>query len=183
MLVTQSCLTLCNPMDCRMPGFPVLNNLPELAKTHIHSVSDSIQPVCPLLSPSTVLNLSQHQSLFQWVGSSHWVAKVLEFQLQHQSFWLIFRVYSFRIDWIDLLDVQGTLKSLLQHHSSWESILQRPAFFMVKLSHSCMTTGKTIALTVWTFVDKVLSLLVNALSKFVIYFLLRSKYLLTSWLQ
>ena len=89
----------------------------------------------------------------------------------------------FRMDWLDLLAVQGTLKSLLQHHSSKASILQRSAFFRVQLSHPYMATGKTIALARWTFVDKVMSLLFNMLSRFVITFLPRSKHLLISWLQ
>ena len=92
-------------------------------------------------------------------------------------------VISFRIDWFDLLAVQGTLKSILQHHSSKASIFLHSAFFMVQLSHLYMTTGKTIALTIWTFVGKVMSLLFNMLSRFVIAFLLRSKHLLLSWLQ
>ena len=90
---------------------------------------------------------------------------------------------SFRIDWFDLLEVQGTLKSLLQHHSLKASILWCSAFFMVQLSHSYMTTGKIIALITWIFVSKMMSLLFNTLSRFVIAFLLRSKYLLISWLQ
>ena len=90
---------------------------------------------------------------------------------------------SFRVDWLDLLAVQGTLKSLLQHHSSKASILQCPAFFMVQLSHPYMTTGKTIALTRWIFVSKVMSLLFNTVSRFVIAFLPRSKSLLISWLK
>ena len=90
---------------------------------------------------------------------------------------------SFRMDWLDLLAVQGTLKSHLQHHSSKASILRRSAFFIVQLSHPYMTTGKTIGLTRWTFVDKVMSLLLNMLSKLVITFLPRSKHLLISWLQ
>ena len=90
---------------------------------------------------------------------------------------------SFRMDWLDLLAVQGTLKSLLQHHSSKASILQHSAFFMVQLSHPYMTTGKTIALTIWTFAGKVMSLLFNILSKLLIAFLPRSKCLLISWLQ
>ena len=105
------------------------------------------------------LNLSQHQGLFQWVGPSYQVAKVLE--LQHQSFQWIYGLISFRIDWFDLLVVQGTLKSLLQHHNSKASILGWSIFFMVQLSHSNMTTGKTMALTIWTFVGKVMSLLFN----------------------
>ena len=90
---------------------------------------------------------------------------------------------SFRMDWLDLLAVQGTLKSLLQHHSSKASILWRSAFLIVQLSHPYMTTGKTITLTRWTFVDKVMSLLFNMLSRLVITFLPRSKHLLISWLQ
>ena len=105
------------------------------------------------------LNLSQHQGLFQWVSPSYQVAKVLE--LQHQSFQWIYGLISFRIDWFDLLVVQGTLKSLLQHHNSKASILGWSIFFMVQLSHSNMTTGKTMALTIWTFVGKVMSLLFN----------------------
>ena len=89
---------------------------------------------------------------------------------------------SFRMDWLDLLAVQGTLMSLLQHHSSKASILWCSAFFIVQLSHPYMTTGKTIALTIWTFVDRVTSLLFNILSRFVIAFLPRSKHLLISWL-
>ena len=85
--VAQSCPALCDPMDCSTPGFPVHHQLPELAQTHVHWVSDAIQPSHPLSSPSSpTLNLSQHQGLFKWVSSSHQVAKVLEFQLQHQSF-------------------------------------------------------------------------------------------------
>ena len=95
----------------------------------------------------------------------------------------MFRLISFRTDWFDLLAVQQTLKSLLQHHSSKASILWRSAFFMVQLSHPYMTTGKAIALTRWTFVDKVMSLLFNTLSRLVITFLPRSKHLLISWLQ
>ena len=86
---------LCDPMDCSMPGFPVLHHLPKLAQTHVHWVDDVIPPSHPLSPPSLALNLSQHQVLFQWVGSSDQVAKVLELQLQHQSFQWIFRVYFF----------------------------------------------------------------------------------------
>ena len=84
--VTLSCLTLCNPMDCSMPGFLVFHHLPEFSQTRVHWVNDAIQPSHPLLSPSPALNLSQHQGLFKWVTSSHQMAKVLEFQLQHQSY-------------------------------------------------------------------------------------------------
>ena len=147
--VAQSCLTLSHPMDCSTPGLPDYHQLQEFTQTHVHWVGDAIQLSHPLSSPSPpTFNLSQHQGVFQWVSSSHQVAKVLEFQLQHQSFLneqsgLI----SFRMDWLDLLEVQGTLKSLLQHHSSKASILLHSAFFTVQLSHPYMTTGKTIALT------------------------------------
>ena len=104
-------------------------------------------------------------------------------ELQDQSLKRIFRTISFRNDWFDLLAVQGTLKSLLQHHISKASVLWRSAFFMVQLSHPYMTTGKTIALTRQTFVHKVMSLLFNMLSRLVIAFLPRSKCLLISWLQ
>ena len=164
------------------PPYPSPN--PELAQTHVHRVSDAIQPSHPLSSPSLPApNPSQHQGLFQWVNSLHGVAKVLEFQLQHQSFQWQPGLISFRMDWLDLLAVYGTLKSLLQHHSSKASILQQSAFFTVQLSHPYMTTGKTIALTRWTFVGKVVSLLWNMLSRLVITFLPRSKRLLISWLQ
>ena len=160
--VPQSCPTLCDPMDWSTPGFSVYHQFLELTQTHVHPVGDSIQPSHPLSSPSPLApNLSQHQGLFQWVSSSHQVAKVLELQLQHQSFQWIFRTDSSRMDWLDPLAVQGTLKSLLQHHNSKASILWHSAFFIVQLSHLYMTTGKTIALNRWTFVDKVKSLLFN----------------------
>ena len=182
--VAHSCLTHCNPMDYSMKGLPVHHQLPELVQIHVHQVSDAIQPSHPLLSTSPpAFNLSQHQCIFQRVSSSYQVAKVLEFQLQHQSFQWTFRTDLFRIDWLDLLAVQGALKSLLQHHSSKASILQHSAFFIVELSHPYMTTGKTIALTKQNFVDKVMSLLFNMLSRCFITFLPRSKRLLNSWLQ
>ena len=111
------------------------------------------------------------------------MAKVLELQLQHQSFQWIFRVYFLRTDWVDLLAVQRTLKSLLQHHNSKASVLRCSVFFMVQLSHPYLTTGKTIALTIQSFVGKVMSLLFNMLSRCVIAFLPTSKHLLLSWLQ
>ena len=107
----------------------------------------------------------------------------MEFQPQHQSFQEHPGLISFRMDWLDLLAVQGTLKSLIQHHSSKASILQHSAFFTIQLSHPYMTTGKTIALTRRTFVGKVMSLLFNMLSRLVITFLPRRKCLLISWLQ
>ena len=171
-------------MDCSMPGLLIYHQLLEFTQTHVHRVSDAIQSSHPLSSPSPpALNLSQHQGLFQWVSSSHQVAKVLEFQLQRPSFQWISTMISFRMDWLDLFAVKGTLKSLLQHHSSKASILRRSTFFTVQLSNSYMTTGKTIALTRRTFVGKVMSLLFNMLSRLVIAFLPRSKHLLVSWLQ
>ena len=147
-------------------GFLVLYSLPELAQTQVHWVGDAIQPSHPLSSPSPpALNLSQHQSFFQWVSSSHQVAKVLELQLQHQSSNEYSGLISFRMDWFDLLAVQGILKSLFQHHSS-KALILHSAFFMVQLSHPYMNTGKTIALASQTFVGKVLSLLFNMLSRF-----------------
>ena len=139
----QSCPTLCDPMNRSMPGLPVHHQLPEFTQTEVHRVGDAIQPSHPLSSPSPPApNPSQHQGLFQWLNSSHKVAKVLEFQLQHQSFqWTdLPGLISFRMDWLDLLAVQGTLKSLLQHHSSKTSILRCSAFFTVQLSHPYMTT-------------------------------------------
>ena len=130
-------------MDCITPGLPVHHQLPEFTQTHVHWVNDAIQPSHPLLSPSlSDSRLSQHQGLFQRVSSSHQVAKVLELQLQHQSSNEYSGLISFRMDWLDLLAVQGTLQSLCQHHSSKVSIFRCSAFFIVRLSHLYMTTGK-----------------------------------------
>jgi len=181
--VAQSCLTLCEPIYCSMPGLPVHHQLLEPTQTHVHCVSDAILPSHPLSSPSPTFNLSQDQGLFQWVSSSHQVAKVLKFQFSHQSFQWTLGLISFRIDWLGLLAVQGIFKSLLQHHSSKASILWCSAFFIVQLSHPYMTAGKTVALTGWSTVGKVMSLLLNMLSGLVITFLPRSKCLLISWLQ
>ena len=172
-------------MNHSTPGLPVHHQLPEFTQTHVRRVGDAIQPSHPLSCPSPPApNPSKHQSLFQWVNSSHEVAKILEFQLysiipskEHPG------LISFRMDWLDLLAVPGTLKSLLQNHSSKASILWRSAFFTVQLSHPYMTTGKTIALTRRTFVGKVISLLFNWLSRLVITCLPRSKCHLISWLQ
>ena len=155
--VAQLCLTLCIPMECSTWGFPVHHQLPELAQTHVPRVSDAIQPSHPLSSPSPpTFNLSQHQGLYQWVSSLHQVAKVLELQLQPQSFQWIFQ------DWLPLgltglIAVQGILKSLLQHLSSKASILQCSAVFMVQLSYLYVTDEKTIVLTRRTFVGNVSS--------------------------
>ena len=174
--VAQLCLTLWDPMNHSTPGFPVHHQLLEFTQIHAHWVGDAIQPSHPLSSPSPPApNPSQHQGLFQWVNSSHQVAKVLEFQLsispsnEHPG------LISFRMDWLDLFAVQGTLKSLLQHPSSKASILWCSAFFTVQLSYPYMTRR--------TSVGKVMSLLFNMLSRLVITFLPRSKHLLISWLQ
>ena len=171
-------------MDCSTPGHPVHHQLPEFTQTHVHWVSDAIQPSHPLSSPSSPApNPSQHQGLFQWINSLHEVAKVLEFSFsispsnEHPG------LIPFSMDRLDLLAVQGTLKSLLQHHSSKASILWHSAFITIQLSHPYMTTGETIALTRWTYVGKVMSLLFNMLYRLVITFLPRSKHLLISWLQ
>ena len=149
--VTQSCLTLCDPMDYSMPGFPDHHQLPELAQTHVHQVGEAIKPSHPLCSPSPpAFNLSQHHGLFQWDRSSHQVAKVFEFQLQHQHPSNEYSgLISFQIDWFDLA-VQGILMSLLQHHNSKASILWHSALFLIQLSHPYVTTGNTIAFTIWT---------------------------------
>ena len=158
--VTQSYPTLLDPMDCSMLGFPVFNCLPEFAQTHVHWVGDAILPSHPLASTSPpALNLSQYQGLFQWVSSLHQVAKILEFSFGISASNEYSGLISFRIDWLDLLVVQGNIKSLLQHHSSKASILWCSAFFMVQLSHSYMTTEKTIALNIQTFVGKKMSLI------------------------
>ena len=122
--VAQLCPTLCDPMNCSIPGLPVHHQLPEFTQTHVHRVSDAIQPSHPLSSPSPpAFNLSQHQGLFQWVSSLHRVAKVFEFQLQHQSSNEYSGLIAFRMDWFDLLAVQGdsfwgdpTLHILFSHH-------------------------------------------------------------------
>ena len=153
--VTQSCLTLGNPMNHSTPGLSVHHQLPEFTQTHVHRVSDVIQPSHPLssLSPPAP-NPSQHQSLFQWVNSSHEVAKVLSFSFSVIPSKEIPGLISFRMDWLDFLAVQGTLKSLFQHHSSKASILWYSAFFTVQLSHPYTTSGKTIALTRQTLLTK-----------------------------
>ena len=176
--VTQLCPTHCDPIDCSMPGLPVHHQLPEFTQTHVHRVGDAIQPSHPLSSPCPpALNLSQHQGLFKWVSSWHQVAKGLE--LQHQSF-----QWTPRIDRLkDGLVGSPCSPRDSQESSPTPSVLWHSAFFIVQLSHPYMTTGKDIALTRWTFVDKVMSLLFNMLSRLVITFLPRSKCLLISWLQ
>ena len=171
-------------MDCSMPGLSVHHQFPEFTQTHVHWVGDAIQPSQLLSSPSPLaLNLSQHQGL-----SNESVLCTMWLKYWHFSFSIspsnaYSGLISFRMDWLDLLAVQGDLKSFLQHHSSKASILWCSAFFIVQFSLPYMTTGKTIILTRWTFVSKVMCLLFNKLSRLVIGFLPRSKCLLISWLQ
>ena len=128
--VAQLCLPLCDSMNHRPPGLPVHHQFPTFTQTHVHWVSDAIQPSHPLLSPSTPAhNPSQHQGLFQWVSSSYQMAEVLSFSFNISPSSEHPGLISFRIDWFDLLAVQGALKSLLQHHSSKASILWHSAFF------------------------------------------------------
>ena len=159
-------------MDDSTPAFPVHHQFLEFTQTHVHWVSDAIQPSHTLLSPSPpTFLLSQHQGFFKRVRSSHRVAKLLEFSFNISPSNEDSGLISFRMDCLDLFAIQGTLKSLLQHNSSKASILQHSAFFIVQLSHPYMTTGKTIALSRWTFVGKVMSLPSNMLSRLVITFL------------
>ena len=180
--ITQLCLTLCDPMNHSPPGLPVHHQLPEFTQTSIESVMPSIHLILcrplfllPPIPPS--IRVFSNESTLRMRWPKHWT---FSFSIPSKE---IPGLISFRMDWLDLLAVQGTLKSLLQHHSSKASILQCSAFFIVQLSHPYMTTGKTIALTRQTFVGKVMSLLFNMLSQLVIAFLPRSKHLLISWLQ
>ena len=182
--VAQLCLTLCDSMNRSTPGLPVHPQLPEFTQTHGHRVGDAIQPSHPLspllllppIPPSIRVFSSESTLCMRW-------PKYWSFSFRIIPSKEIPGLISFRIDWLDLLAVQGTLKSLLQHHSSKASILRRSAFFTVQLSHPYMTIGKTIALTRRIFVGKVMSLLLNILSRLIITFLPRSKRLLISWLQ
>ena len=182
--VAQLCPTLCDPMNCSTPGLSVHHQLPEFIQTHIHRVGDAIQPSHPL-SPLLLLppippsiRVFSNESTLHRRWPKYWSFSFsISPSNEHPG------LISFRMDWLDLLVVQGTLKSLLQHHSSKASILRHSVFFTVQLSHPYITTGKTIALTRWTFVDKVMSLLFNMLSSLVITFLPRCKRLLMSWLQ
>ena len=167
-----------------MPGLPVQHQLPEFTQTHVHLVSDAIQPSHPLSYPCLPapippsIRVFSNESTLRMRWPKYWSCSFsVSPSNEHPG------LISFRMDWLDLLAVQWTLKSPLQHHSSKASILWRSAFFTVQLSHPYMTTGKTIALTRWTFVGKVMSLLFNMLSRLVITFLPRSKRLLISWLQ
>ena len=168
-------------MNCSMPGLPVQHQLPEFTQTHVLWVRDAIQPSHPLSFPSPPtfnLRVFSNESGLHIRWPKYWS---FSFNISLSSEYL--GVISFRMDWLNLLAVQGTLKSLLQYHNSEASVLQHSAFFIVQLSHPYMATGKTIALTRWKFVGKGMSLLFNMLSRLIIAFLPRSKHLLISWLQ
>ena len=144
--VTQSCPTLCNPMDYSTPGFPVHHQLPGPPPTHVHHIGNAIQSSHPLSSPSPPAFPSIRVFSNESVLHIRWPKyQSFSFSISPSNEYAV--LISFRMDWLDLPTVQGTLKSLLQHHSSKSSILGHSAFFIVQLSHSYMTTGKTIALT------------------------------------
>ena len=171
-------------MNLSTPGLPVHHQLLEFTQTHVRWVGDAIQPSHPLSSPLLLPPIPPNIRVFSNESTLRmsW-PKYFSFSFsispsnEHPA------LISFRMDWLDLLAVQGTCKSLLQHHTSKASILWLSAFFTVQLSHPYMTTGKTIALARWTFVVKIMSLLFNMLSRWLITFLPRSKRLLISWLQ
>ena len=205
--VTESCSTLCDPMDPSTPGLPVHHQLPELIQTisiELVMPSNHLILCYPLLLPSIFpsIRVFSNESAIESGGQSIGFSASASVKLIHspstnestQSPSMndpfihspsneYSGLISFRMDWLDLLVVQETLKSLFQHHSSKASILWRSAFFTVQLSHPYMTTGKTIVLARRTFVGKVISLLFNKLSRLVITFLSRSKCLFISWLQ
>ena len=163
--VTQSCPTLCNPMNCSKPGLPVHHQLPEFIQTHVlesvmpssHLILCRLLLLLPPIPPS--IRVFSNESTLRMRWPKYW-----SFSFSISRYKEIPGLISFRMDWLDLLAVQGTLKSLLKHHSSKASILRHSAFFTVQLSHPYMTTGKTIALTRRTFVGRVMSLLLNMLS-------------------
>ena len=171
-------------MNHSTPGLPLHHQFLEFTQTHIHWVGDAIQPSHPLLSPfppafnPPSIRVFSNESALHIRWPKYWSFSFnISPSSEHPG------LISFRMDLLDILAVQGALKTLLQHHSSKASILQHSAFFIVQLSHPYMTTGKTIALTRSTFVGKVMSLLLNILSRLVITFIPRSKCLLISWLQ
>ena len=153
--VTHSCPILCGPMECSTRGLPVHHQLREFIQTHVHWVCDAIQPSHPLLSLSLLLSIILSIRVFPDESVLH---------IRCPKYWSFnFNIspsnehpglMSFRMDWLDLLAVQGALRSLLQHHSSKASILQCSAFFIVQLSHPYMTPGKTIALSRWSLLAK-----------------------------
>ena len=164
-----------------MPGFPVFHHLLQLAQTHVHWVGDATILSHPLLLLPSIfpsIRVFSNESALHIRWPTYWSFSFSSSPSNEYS-----GLISFRIDWFDLLAIQGILKSLIQHHSSKSSILRYSAFFMVQFSYPYMTTGKPIVLTRWTFVGKVMSLLFNMLSRLVIVFLSRSKRLLISWLQ
>ena len=173
--VTRSCPILCNPIDCSTPGFPVFHYLPEFAQTHVHWISDAIQSSYPMLSPSLPalnfpsIRVFSSESVLHIRWAKYWSFTFIISPSNEYS-----ELICFRIDWLDLLALQVTLKSLLHHHSLKASILWHSAFFMIQLSHPHMTTGKTVALITQTFAGKVMSLFFNMLSRFVIAFPPRS---------
>ena len=160
--VVQSRPTLCDPMDCSMSGFHVHHQLSQLVQIHIHPVSDTIQPSHPLSSPSPLPSIFPSIRIFSKESALHsrW-PKYWSFSFSISPSNGYSGLISFRIDLLDLLEVQGTLKNLLQHHNSKASILRHSVFLILQLSHPYMTTEKTIALTRQTFVGKVMSLLFN----------------------
>ena len=170
-------------MNCSTPGLPLHHQLLEFTHTHVHWVSDAIQPVsssdslssfCPQSSLAFRDFSTESSVCIRW-------PKYCSFSFSPSSEYS--ELSSLKIDWFDLFAVQGTFRSLLQQHSSKASILWHSTFFTVQLSQLYVTTGKTIALTIWTFVGRAMSLLFNTLSRFVIAFLPRSNCLLISWLQ
>ena len=168
-------------MNCNRSDFPVLHHLPELAQTHVHWVGDAIILSNPhLLLPSifSSIRVFSNEPVLYIRWPKYWS---FSFSISPSNEYS--GLISFRMDWFDLLAVQGTLKSLFQHHSSKASILWHSALFTVQLSHPYMTTGKTIALTRQTLVGKVMSLLLNMLSRLVMTFLPRRKRLFISWLR
>ena len=172
------CLTLCDPLDCSTPGLPVPHHLPEFTQVHVFWISDAIQPSYPLL-PSSFASIFLIIRIFSSESAlcTRW-PKYWNFSISPSKEYL--GLISLRINWFRLLAVQETLKNLHQPHSPKASIFPYSAFFMVQLSHPYTTTGKTIALTRWTFIGKIF-LLFNMLSRLVIPFLPRSKHLLILW--
>ena len=174
--VAQSCQTLWphGLRHARLPCPSLSPSLLRLVSTESVMPSNHLTLCCPLLLLP---------SIFPCIGVQLFIRRPKYWSFSISPSNAYSGLISFRMDWLDLLAVQGTLKSLFQHHSSKASIIRCSAFFMIQLSHPYMTTAKTTALTIWTFVDKVMSLLLNTLSRFVIAFLARSKPLLISWLQ
>ena len=177
-------MTLGDPMDCSMPGFPLLHYLMKFAQTHMHWIDDAIQPSHPLLPlfllPSVIpsIRVFSNESALHIRWPKYW-----SFSFSISPFNDYSGLIFFRMDCFDLLAIQGTFKSLLHNHNLKASVHQCLAFFMVQLPHPYMTTGKTTALTIQFFVSKVMPLLFSTLFRFVITFLPRSKRLLISWLQ